>query len=217
MKHPDSGQWLAHLYGESAEPERRDLEAHLAVCPDCAAAVGRLRATMADLDAYAVPARHWRRRTWFTAARWALAASLVLSTGFLLGRRTAASQAELDARLAGLRTEFQQTHDAGFRQAAEAALVASRRDQRALFDEFLRQFQTVRAEDRAEWLQALQRVDDRRAADTSELRDGVLALAVKTGTVFAQTEDEVRRLAGRLPDGPSANPSPASTLIKEYP
>lgn len=214
MKHPDPGQWLAHLYGESAEPERRDLEAHLAVCPECTAAVQRLRATMADLDAYTVPARRWRR-TWFTAARWALAASLVLSTGFLLGRRTAASQTELDARLAGLRGELQQAREAELRQLAETTVAASRRDQRALFDEFLRQFQAVRTEDRAEWLQALQRVDDRRVADTSELRDGVLALAVKTGTVFAQTEDEVRRLAGRLPDGPSANPSPASTLIKE--
>lgn len=215
MKHPAPGQWLSHLYGEAAEPERRDLEAHLAVCPECSAQVQHLRATMADLDAYAVPARRWRRQAWLTVSRWAVAAGLVLAAGFLVGRRTAPSGAELDARFATVRHEFLQTREADLKQVAETALFASRRDQRALFDEFLRQFQTVRAEDRAEWLKALQQVDDRRAADTAELRDGVLALAVKTGTGFAQTENQVRRLADRLPDGSPVNPLPSPITTKE--
>jgi hypothetical protein len=191
---------MAYLYGESSELERRHLAAHLAVCPDCTARVQGWRAATADLDAWPLPARRWRHAGFVTALRWATAAAAVLVLGFLLGRHSAPTQAEVEARLSGLRAELQQTRGADLRQVAEAALTASRRDQRELFDEFLRQFQSVRAEDRAEWLRALQQVDERRAADSAELREGLVTLAVKTGTGLATAENQVRWLATRLTD-----------------
>lgn len=206
MKHPDPSEWMAFLYGEVTRDQRTDLDAHLAVCPDCVRRLGRWRETMGLLDAAGVPERKPSARHGWVAGRWALAAAAgvaVLFGGFALGRQGTVTEGELDRRLSTLRMQL--GHDLAaqretdLREVAEASVRLTRADNHELMTEFLRQYQAAREEDRNEMRAALRRFDERHMAETARLKESLFQLASSTGTGFEQTQTQMRLLTSYLP------------------
>lgn len=215
MKHPDTNDWMAHVYAENDESERRALEAHLSACPECADRVRRWRETQALLGApEPVPkpevVSRWPRprATWAAAAA---AAALFLGIGFAVGRQGVVSRADLDSQLAALRSQWREDlavrREAERQDTAQATLELARADQQEFLNEFLRRYQVARAEDRVEWMAALESAEARRGADSAALREGLVRLASSTGSGFENTQSQLRLLADFLPadageDGP---------------
>ncbi len=208
MKHPDPIDWMGFLYGEVPREQRADLDAHLAVCPDCVRRLARWRETTGLLDAAGVPERPVRARSWRRAIQWAAAAAVLvgmLGGGFLLGRRGAVSDEQLEERLAALRDQLRADVGAqrgqDLRQVAEATVQLARAENRELLAEFLRRYQVARAEDRAEILSGLRQLDERRGVETARLREGLVKLAASTGSGFEQTHHQMQWLTSYLPAG----------------
>ncbi len=217
MKHPEPHQWMAFLYGEVSREERLDLDAHLAVCPDCARRLGRWRETQGLLDAAGVPERKTPARSWQPMLLRAAAAALVLGLGFALGRQGTVSEDQLDRRLVELRgqlkTDLSAQRDSDLRQVAEASARVARTENREFFEAFFQRYQAARAEDRRDLVSALQAIDERRVAETAELRGSLASLASSTGTGFEQAQHQMRWLTSYLP---AARP-PAGTREGDTP
>ena len=212
MKHPERSEWMAFLYGEVSGEERRNLDAHLAVCPDCVRQLGRWRATQGLLDAAGVPERRApMRATWPSALRWAAAAALVLGAGFVVGRQGTVSERELNRQLGELRGQLRADvaaqREADLKVVAEATLQANRAENRAFLEQFLHDFRAVRTADREDLVTALRTIEQRQARETAELREGLANLASSTGTGFEQAGNQMRVLTSYLPSG-VASPNP---------
>lgn len=210
MKHPDSTEWIAWLYGEVTPERRLDLEAHLAVCPDCKARVGRWRETMGILDQAAVPRMEEHTATvQVRRLRWLAAAAAVLVTGFLLGRLSGVSEAELRDQLARadarIRAELAVERETDLRSVSATTLEAMRAENRVLVAELARQIEAARDEDRAELLGVVETLDRRRAGEIAQVRGGLAQFASRAGTAFEQTQTQMRLLAGALPGETDGN------------
>ncbi len=208
MKHPAPETWVAYVYDELAVPARADVEAHLHVCPACREHVGRLRSTMAVLDQDKASLVGPRRRSASAAVipvlRWALAASVVLCAGFIAGRATGPSRADVQREIATVRQDLQAQFREELKSAAAVSVAAAADENRRLLTEFARDLQAGRTADRKDLLAALDALDQRRALDTEALRSGLLTLARRTGTGFQQTESQLNLLASYLPAEPAA-------------
>jgi hypothetical protein len=111
MNHPSREEWMAHLYNEADENTRANLEAHLAVCPDCKKSLTGWRATMGSLDSWTLPTRRRLRWSQPMVVKWAAAAAVILALGFGLGRVSSPGltlQAAQDQLLPALRQQLQQ-------------------------------------------------------------------------------------------------------------
>ena len=204
MKHPEANEWIAFLYGEVSREARQDLDAHLAVCPECARQLGRWRSTMGLLDVAGVPERKPAARVgWSGALRWAAAAVVLLGLGLALGRQGTVSRRDLERQLGELQGRLQADsvgrREADLKAIADATMQATRAENRAFLDEFLRRYQAARLEDRKDLAAALQAIDERRGAEIAELRGGLASLAASTGTGFDQTRTQMRMLTSYLP------------------
>lgn len=225
MKHPESEQWMAYLYGELAPSARREADRHLRDCPECRQRVEQWRATMGLLDAdHATLARPARReRTWFAtpAVRWALAASVVLLAGFAAGRVTGVSRDEVARQIAAARAEIaadlRQRHEEDLKAMAAATVAATTEQNRLFLAEFGRQFNAARSEERRDWIAALEALHRQHSDDLAEVKSGLNALARKTGAGFQQAESQLNLLASYLPAGTDAGGAPNSSLPQEKP
>lgn len=222
MNHPAPETWMAYLYAELPAAAREDCEAHLQVCLACRSSVETWRATMATLDAdhatLKLPRRQPAAVAWRPVLRWALAASMVLSAGFLAGRSTGPSRDDVKREVAAAReqisAELTKRHETDLQALGTATLTAAAAENRQFFADFTRQLNQARSEERRDLLGALQSYEDRRVMDYAELRDGLKMLARKTGTGFRQTEDQLTLLANYLPaDGAT----PSSSNLKDTP
>lgn len=203
MRHPETNAWMSWLYGESTPAEKLDLEAHLAVCPECRARVDRWRQTMGLLDSAAgprlEPVRRWSLRP---TLQWAAAAMVLLASGVWIGRQTTAGDPRAEERYRQWAAEWQAQTDAQRRQDLETmaagTLAVLRAENRQVLGELSRQIQAGREEDRTSVLRLMEHVDRRRAGEIHEIREGLTVLATQTGVGLEKAENQMRLLAGTL-------------------
>ncbi|MBL9135970.1 MAG: zf-HC2 domain-containing protein [Verrucomicrobiales bacterium] len=214
MRHPDSNAWMSWLYGETEAAETLELEAHLAVCPDCRARVDRWRQTMGHLDAAAGPRLETvRRRSVWPAVKWAAAAMILLASGIWIGRQTTAMNPMVAEGLRQWEAEWQTRTEAQRRRDLEVystqALAAMRAENQEILGELSRRILAGREEDRVAVLRLLEHVDRRRSEEIREIRDGLTVLATQTGAGLEKAESQMRLLAGTLEESFS---QPRTTL-----
>jgi anti-sigma factor RsiW len=158
MNHPTREDLVTHLYGELPPAQQAQIAAHLDACADCRQLTTDWRSTMAELDAWQLPARPPRVEpapqnvVVAPFLRWAVAACLALGCGFLGGRLSAPAP-----DTAAVRAEFA----ADLRQLAVT-------------------LETQRAEDRRALTELLQAMQGQRAEDYATLRRELETLAVNT-------------------------------------
>jgi anti-sigma factor RsiW len=86
MKCPNRDEWVPYVFGEATTEARQRLGAHLQSCPQCEAEVAGWQRSLQKLDRWKLPEPEARMETARPVLRWALAALVVLSAGFGLGR-----------------------------------------------------------------------------------------------------------------------------------
>ncbi|MCC7374166.1 MAG: zf-HC2 domain-containing protein [Verrucomicrobiales bacterium] len=212
MKHPDTQEWMGWLYGEAAPAAKLDLEAHLAVCPECRERVERWRSTMDHLDAAAAPrleaVRRPRSWPWLKVSA---AAAVLLISGGLVGRMSSGSEEALDRRFHEWTTSWQARADAQRKQdleemAARTAVSVQVATQEIVAD-LSRRIQAMRQEDQLALIEIIERVDRQRAGEIGELREGLSVLASQTGDGLERAQNQMRLLAGTLEGSfPNTNP-----------
>lgn len=172
MKHPSREEMMSYLYDELAREPRSELERHLDHCEACRACLATWRRTARQLDAFKLSAPRRAAPVGPPLTRWAMAttaAAAVLLGGFVLGRMTGISRAELEASR---------------REAAAQAIAASRVETQQLLQKF--------AGNVNERLDTLENQQNR---DYASLRKELETVAVLTEASFRQTENRLGRLA----------------------
>jgi anti-sigma factor RsiW len=151
MSHPTREEWMAFVYEELEQNEKRPLTEHLQACPECARRVEAWRGTMGALDGWRISARSRpvTRQPWI---RWAAAAAVLLAAGIAIGE-VAASQR--------MRKEF----------AAESAQMRK---------EVLQAMSENRLQDQQAILATLRELETRRAGEMKALREDLETVAANT-------------------------------------
>src|SRR5262249_18355123 len=161
---------------------------HLAGCADCAKQVKSWRASMTALDAWELPAsRRTPTRQWQPLLKWAAAAAVVLSVGFLLGRQTSNAATELSALKASvspLAATVERDREANVLNATDEAASTAESEVARLMTDYARAAEAVRAEDRRATVVALQEIESR----LGRLRAELETVAVNTQDSFQQTQ-----------------------------
>ena len=212
MKHPESAEWIAFLYGEMERERQSDFETHLTVCPDCCKRVERWRTAMEALDTVPVPKQEVRSGIAWSRVRWAIAAGVVLGIGFGLGRAGRVSEREVRERLDRVESQVAKVlatpRDSDWEQLVEGNLQRLRAEHAAWLGSFLAEYQASQEEERREWLRSLEWIENRQAMETSWLKQGLANLASSTGTGFEEAQSQMRWFATRLSagDGVLENP-----------
>lgn len=207
MNHPPNEHWMSYLYGELPSSARRTADSHLRTCPECHDRVDRWRATMGLLDTdqatLALPRRSQPTPAWQPALRWALAASVILLAGFLAGRATGPSSADVDRQIAATReqltAELRAQYQDDLKVIAAATVSAATAQNQTFLTRFNREFAAGQLAERQDWLMALESLNQQHALDIAALRDGLNALALRTGAGFQQAESQLNLLATYLP------------------
>jgi hypothetical protein len=123
MKHPDREEWVPFVFGEVDSDTRQRLARHLEECPDCAREITGWRQSLRKLDRWPLPKLQAEPKivAFQPIVRWALAASLVLGLGLLVGRMTSpapVNAAELRSQVeASVRASLQANLQDALRQA----------------------------------------------------------------------------------------------------
>ena len=190
VNHPGADEWVAFLYGELPAATRRELGAHLAQCPNCAAQLQDWRDSMNALDQWALPAVRRPARQAVPALKWAAAAAVILLLGFAIGRQSSSAAREiaaLKASVAQLEQNARRETDSDPNGTVDAATAAANDETVRLLAEFSR-------------LQNEQRIADRLAVQALEIRlDRVRSeletVALNTESGFQQTHENLVQLA----------------------
>jgi Putative zinc-finger len=207
MSHPSNDSWMEYLYNEAPARTRRQMEVHLAACPDCRSQLEKWKATLAALDSDGGRLKRTTSHRWKMplqpALQWAAAIALALGLGFSWGTRGRLNPSELKSQLAVARNEWLreaelQRQDDVQRAARQISGVV-RQENQQLLSEFARQISVARTEDRLEWARQLKSYDQERAMDYADLRRELTVLARQTGTGFRQAESQFNWLASGLP------------------
>lgn len=214
MNHPPNEHWMSYLYGELSPSARRAADSHLRDCAECRDRVDRWRATMGLLDAdhatLTLPRRGQLAAAWQPALRWALAASVILVAGFLAGRATGPSSADVERQITAARdqlaTELRTRYQDDLKAIAAATVSATTEQNKAFLTEFNRQFNEARTSERRDFVAALDDLSAKHTTDLLDLRRDLTALARRTGTGFQQAESQLNLLAAYLPAGGNATP-----------
>ncbi len=150
MNHPTREDLVAHLYSELPPERQAELTAHLGQCADCKKLATEWRGTMAELDAWKLPSPQPKREhepvAFAPFLKWAIAACLAVSFGFLGGRYSAPAPDAAVLR-AALAPELQKI---------SAAVDAKLAEDRRAVTEILQTMQTQRTEDYASLRRALE-------------------------------------------------------------
>jgi hypothetical protein len=193
VKHPDAAEWMAFLYQETGPARRRELESHLTQCAACARQITAWRADLKTLDEWKLPAIRHAQPQWLPALKWA-AAALVLGAGFLMGRQTSPTAAELAALKASV-TQLTQTIQSGrslnLTNSVNVASAAAKAQTLRLLSEYSQLQENQRAADQRTVALTLKDFDTRLARLRTELE----TVAVNTEVGFEQTHDNLSRLA----------------------
>jgi hypothetical protein len=151
MSHPTREEWMAFVYEELDQNDKRPLTEHLQACPDCARQVNRWRGTMGALDGWRIAARPTAttRQPWI---RWVAAAAVLLAAGVAIGEVAASHR---------LRKEF----------AAQTVEIRK---------ELLQTVAENRIRDQETILAALRELETRRAKEIKVLREDLETVAANT-------------------------------------
>lgn len=190
---------MPFLFGEAAPDTRRKLAAHLQSCPQCATEIDGWRRSLGKLDRWQLPPSLSRRPLTFApAARWALAASLVLFAGIAMGRLTAhsgfsAEQLRAQVQTAvGTAVEQARTQTAASVAELETRLArVSEAQNRQLLQALTEAFDDAREQDRAAILAVLEQVEREHAADYVALRSDL-------ETVASAADEQLREARRRI-------------------
>jgi hypothetical protein len=190
LNHPEAAAWMSFLYDEVPAAKRRELEAHLAQCPACAAQVKAWREGMNSLDGWTMPARRPARPALVPLVRWAAAAALILALGIALGRQTSRNTAEIAAlrsSVAELTSLVQHQSESSVTNGTAAAKAETAR----LLADFTR-------------LQDVQRVEDQNAVNLRlhALDDRIETVALNTQSGFEQTHQVLASFTQQPPTLP---------------
>lgn len=216
---------MSYIYGELSPAARHEADRHLQGCAECRQRVEQWRGTMDLLDAdhatLALPRRTERTVFAGTVVRWAMAASVVLLAGFVVGRATGLNRADVERQIAASReqitAELRQRHEEDLKAMAAATVAATAEQNRNFLTEFSRQFNAARSEERRDWIAALDSLNRQHADDLAAVRTGLAALARKTGAGFQQAESQLNLLASYLPAGTEVGGAFDSSLPKDKP
>ena len=214
---------MEFLYGELPAREQRECRRHLDACPACQSQVQAWRTTQALLDtdqgslAPRVPAP--RLAVLRPVLQWAAAAAFILGIGFISGRSDGPSRDDVRNEIARaqeqIRTELRGRYADDLKTVATAAVAGSTVENQRFLNEFVTRFTAARADERRDFLKALQGLEDRHAVDYAELRTGLSQLARTTGSGFRQAESQINLIAAQLPAEPaSTDPSLPTTPIQ---
>jgi anti-sigma factor RsiW len=199
MNHPQREEWVPYLFGETTPEAREKLAEHLHHCPECAAEIAGWQRTLRKLDRWKLPRAGRRRARLELLARWAIAAALVLSLGFGLGRWSGPSldpnalrvesEAAIEASLAAARSQITSELQTRFAVALDTAIAAvmnaSSAETRRQLDYFSQAVDAARAEDRQQTLNLIESIQQQHAAD-------LLAMRSDLETLASQTHDGIR-------------------------
>ena len=207
MKHPEREEWVPFIFNEAEPQTQARLTQHLKECAECAREVAGWRRSLRTLDRWPLP-KPQPRATPLSQPflKWALAASLVLGGGMLIGRVTAPPRpplSELRAEIeASVRSSLEAEMTQAFRQlqdqtsnasaSAEARLTkGSAVERQRLWRDLLDVMATSRSEDRRALQTALRTLQDRHDTEFVALRKDLETLA-------SMTDDEIRDARLRL-------------------
>jgi len=207
VNHPSTEAWMEFLYDEVSPSQRAEMAIHLARCSQCSDRVNAWRRSAMALDAWTLPRPPRPRTLWPAAIKWA-AAAVVLGLGIAWGRMASLQAREiggLRAEVARLSTELPRQHAEDLRRVAAAATEAASAETARLLSELAKASEEQRVIDRQSIATALKRVDAR----FDVLRDQIETVAINTETTFAQTHQDLTRLAAlSLPaEGTVAQPA----------
>ncbi len=183
MKHPAPEEWSAYVFGETAPDRKRELNAHLASCPECAQEIAGWRRSLERLNEWELPDRERPVLRLQPAVKLALAACLLLLIGFGLGqqRGSNALRAALEQGLADADAKHEAQFNAVLRSLPELVRTASEEDRRAI-------------------LAQLDRINQDHRADFVSLRRDL-------ETVASLTEEEIRQANLKLLQFAAATPT----------
>lgn len=103
MNHPTREELIAYLYEELDDREQAGIERHLGQCEECRSGVAGWRRTGQRLNDHRVSSRPMLRPTWQPLTRWvalAATAGVIMFGGFLAGRMSGVSRAEIETAIA---------------------------------------------------------------------------------------------------------------------
>lgn len=194
VKHPETGDWMSLLYGETTPDRKRELESHLQHCPQCQRQIALWRQTMSELDQWKLKFVPGIRRLPVPFLKWAAAAAIVLSVGFVLGREAPRDTKELiglKASVTQLKRSIETLQGATLSNSVAAATVAANAETVRLLAQFSRLQEDRRISDQQSLALTLNDFDKR----LSQLRTELETVAVNTETGFEETHENLTRLA----------------------
>jgi hypothetical protein len=193
LNHPSAETWMEFLYGELPSSQHDELTLHLNQCPQCAKRVKAWRQSTQALDAWTLTRPRRLRTAWPAAIKWA-AAAMIVGLGVAWGRMASVQAREIDglrAEVARLSAELPRQHDENLRRVAAAATEAVAAETARLLSEIAKATEEQRAIDQQSLAAALKRIDAR----FDVLRGQIETVAINTETTFAQTHQDLTRLA----------------------
>jgi anti-sigma factor RsiW len=170
MNHPTPEELAEFMYGELEPSRQNEVTHHLEACGECRGRVDAWQHVRRELASWQLPHCDAPRFARAATMRWAVAACLLLATGFGLARWTAPGPADptrLRAELAG-----------EIREQLAAQLTQYATDQRSRQNEFQQAI-----------VQAIKQIETRQVLDHASLREDV-------ETVALHTQEQFQRLAG---------------------
>jgi len=194
VTHPNATEWMAFLYGEVAPKRKRELEQHLAECAICSEQVSAWRTSMTSLDDWKLPATRTTTPWVVPVVKWAAAAAVVLSIGFLLGRQASSANAELaelKASVAQLADTLHRQQGGQLTNTVTLATAAANTETLRLLSGYTQVQAEQRYSDQQAVALALRNFDTR----LSRLRTELETVALNTENGFEQTHENLTRLA----------------------
>jgi len=187
MTHPKKEQLITFSYGECEPSEQKEIQHHLKSCGECQTQVNEWSHAKKSLNAWKVtaPATQFHR---FgpPMLKWGIAAALFVSFGFGLNSVVAGRQNEAMTRK--IATQIQKESQVHY----EALLQKEIADSRAAL---IAEFKQLRDQDRQDFIQTMQSLDQERSGEVSELRKDLETVALNAAAKLRRTERELGQLA----------------------
>jgi len=195
VNHPGAAEWMAYFYDELAPERKRELHAHAAQCAACGEKLNQWRTSLMALDDWKLPALPRKTPVWQSAPmlKWAAAAAMILSVGFVLGQMSSTNGrevAELKTAVAQLAEQIGNPARNTHNQAV--TITKQTHDELVqLLADFSKLNEERRTEDRRVVGLALREMDLR----LGKLRTELETVALNTESGFRQTKEGLTTLA----------------------
>lgn len=185
MKHPTDEQWIDWLYGEQGRDQRRALQAHRDVCPQCDQRLRGWENTRRRLDGAGRGFGLETSRPAATGFSWVprlAAAALILILGLGTGWLSRASVASRETRALQAEMEARWAHQLGTTRAEILAQVTA-------------ESEASRAEDMAVFLDAIADLRAQYGNQLATLREDLEMIALNTEASFSEAGAQLFQIA----------------------